>query len=40
LQDRDRREGWLAGAIAEQLSQAEQDVLREAVALLRRLTDA
>jgi DNA-binding MarR family transcriptional regulator len=40
LQDRDRREGWLAGAIAEQLSQAEQDVLREAGALLRRLTDA
>jgi DNA-binding MarR family transcriptional regulator len=39
-QDRGRREGWLAGAIAEQLSPAEQDVLREAVQLLRRLTDA
>ncbi len=40
LQDRDRREGWLASAIAEQLSPAEQEVLREAVALLRRVTDA
>jgi DNA-binding MarR family transcriptional regulator len=40
LQDRDRREGWLAGAIAEQLSPSEQDVLGEAVELLRRLTDA
>jgi DNA-binding MarR family transcriptional regulator len=40
LQDRGRREGWLAGAIAERLSPAEQDVLREAVELLRRLPDA
>jgi DNA-binding MarR family transcriptional regulator len=40
LQDRGRRDEWLAGAIAEQLSPAEQDVLREALALLRRLTDA
>ncbi|HTX12468.1 MAG TPA: MarR family winged helix-turn-helix transcriptional regulator [Solirubrobacteraceae bacterium] len=40
LHDRGRRDGWLAGAIAEQLSPAEQDVLRDAVALLRRLTDA
>jgi DNA-binding MarR family transcriptional regulator len=40
LRDRGRRDGWLTGAIAEQLSPAEQDVLREAVELLRRLTDA
>jgi DNA-binding MarR family transcriptional regulator len=40
LKDRGRREGWLAGAIGEHLSPAEQDVLREAVELLRRLTDA
>jgi DNA-binding MarR family transcriptional regulator len=39
-QDRGRREGWLTGAIAEQLSPAERDVLREAVDLLRRLADA
>jgi DNA-binding MarR family transcriptional regulator len=40
LKDRGRREGWLAGAIGEHLSAAEQDVLREAVELLRRLTEA
>ncbi|HUA45298.1 MAG TPA: MarR family winged helix-turn-helix transcriptional regulator [Solirubrobacteraceae bacterium] len=39
-EDRGRRQGWLAGAIAEQLSPAEREVLREAVELLRRLADA
>jgi DNA-binding MarR family transcriptional regulator len=38
--DRRQREGWLAGAIAEQFSPQEQDVLDEAVSLLRRLADA
>jgi DNA-binding MarR family transcriptional regulator len=38
--DRGRREGWLTGAIADQLSPAERDVLRDAVELLRRLADA
>ena len=37
--DRRRREGWLANAIAEQLSPSEQTVLHEAVELLRRLTE-
>jgi DNA-binding MarR family transcriptional regulator len=40
LLDRGRREGWLAGAITEELSPAEQEVLRKAVALLRRLAEA
>jgi DNA-binding MarR family transcriptional regulator len=39
LDDRSRRVGWLAGAIGEHLSAAEQDVLSEAVELLRRLAD-
>src|SRR5436190_5228971 len=37
--DRRHREGWLARAIAEDLSEEEQAVLREAVELLRRLGD-
>ena len=37
--DRRRRDGWLAEAIAEQFSAHEQDVLDEAVPLLRRLAD-
>ncbi len=35
--DRRQREGWLAQTIAEQLSPAEQAILRDAVAALRRL---
>jgi hypothetical protein len=38
--DRRQREGWLARAIADGFSPKEQDVLDEAVALLRRLADA
>jgi DNA-binding MarR family transcriptional regulator len=38
--DRRRREGWLAGTIAEQLSPQEQGVLRDAVELLRRLAES
>jgi DNA-binding MarR family transcriptional regulator len=38
--DRRRREGWLASAIAEQLSPDEQAVLRNAVELLRRLAES
>ncbi|HUE27977.1 MAG TPA: MarR family transcriptional regulator [Solirubrobacteraceae bacterium] len=38
--DRRQREGWLAGAIAEQFSPHEQHVLEEALPLLRRLADA
>jgi DNA-binding MarR family transcriptional regulator len=37
--DRRQREGWLAQAIAEDLSGAEQQVLMRAVALLRRLAE-
>ncbi len=37
-QERARREGWLAQAIATGLDSHEQDVLAESVALLRRLT--
>jgi DNA-binding MarR family transcriptional regulator len=40
LADRRQREGWLAQAIAEGFSAREQEVLAEAVALLRRLADA
>jgi DNA-binding MarR family transcriptional regulator len=40
LADRRQREGWLAQAIAEGFSAPEQEVLAEAVALLRRLADA
>lgn len=36
--DRRQREGWLARAIAEDLSQAEQRVLVQALDLLRRLS--
>jgi DNA-binding MarR family transcriptional regulator len=38
--DRAQREGWLAQAIAEGFSEREQEVLEEAVGLLRRLADA
>jgi len=38
--DRRQREGWLAQAIADGLSEDEQRVLSEAVALLRRLAEA
>ncbi len=37
--DRRQREGWLARAIAEDLSAEEQQVLMRAVALLRRLAE-
>jgi DNA-binding MarR family transcriptional regulator len=36
--DRRKREGWLARAIAEDLSQKEQRTLSEALALLKRLS--
>jgi len=39
-QDRSRREGWLAQAIAQGLTRQEQAVLRDAVQLLRRLTES
>ena len=39
-EDRQRREGWLAGAIATELSPEEQEILRLAVPLLHRLTAA
>jgi DNA-binding MarR family transcriptional regulator len=38
--DRRTREGWLARAIAEDLSAQEQQVLAQAIALLRRLAEA
>jgi DNA-binding MarR family transcriptional regulator len=38
-EDRRRREGWLAQAIADDLSVGEQMVLREAAGLLRRLAE-
>ena len=38
--DRRQREGWLAGAIADDLSAEEQAVLRDAVELLRRLAES
>jgi DNA-binding MarR family transcriptional regulator len=38
--DRRRREGWLARAIADDLSPSEQELLGEAVGLLRRLAEA
>ena len=37
--DRRLREGWLAQAIAEDLSPAEQATLGQALALLRRLAE-
>jgi DNA-binding MarR family transcriptional regulator len=38
-QDRRQREGWLARAIAEDLSAEEQQVLTQALALLQRLAE-
>jgi DNA-binding MarR family transcriptional regulator len=40
LADRAQREGWLAGAMAEELSPAELDVLEHAVELLRRVAES
>ncbi len=37
IAERDRKEGWLAGAIGEDLSVREQEVLAEAIGLLKRL---
>jgi DNA-binding MarR family transcriptional regulator len=39
-EDRRKREGWLARAIAEDLSGEDQEVLQRAVELLRRLADS
>jgi DNA-binding MarR family transcriptional regulator len=39
-EDRKRREGWLAEAIATELSADEQEILIQAVPLLRRLTQS
>jgi DNA-binding MarR family transcriptional regulator len=39
-EDRRRREGWLAEAIATQLSDEEQRTLNDAVPLLQRLTQS
>ncbi|HWF73910.1 MAG TPA: MarR family transcriptional regulator [Solirubrobacteraceae bacterium] len=39
-EERGKREGWLAKAIAEDFSSEDQAVLQRAVALLRRLADA
>jgi DNA-binding MarR family transcriptional regulator len=38
--DRRQREGWLANVIAEEMSAEEQAILRDAVALLRRLAES
>jgi DNA-binding MarR family transcriptional regulator len=38
--DRRQREGWLASAIAQEMSSDEQATLSEAVTLLRRLADS
>jgi len=38
--DRRRREGWIARAIADDFSPQEQELLRDAVELLRRLAEA
>src|SRR5690349_3421548 len=38
-QDRQRREGWLANAIDNEFTEAEQKTLREAIELLRRLAE-
>ncbi len=40
VDDRQRREGWLARAIETELTAEEQDVLVRAVPLLRRLTQS
>jgi DNA-binding MarR family transcriptional regulator len=39
-EDRRKREGWLANAIAQDLDESEQQLLAKAVELLRRLADA
>jgi DNA-binding MarR family transcriptional regulator len=39
-EDRRRREGWLAGSIADDLSTGEQQVLMQALDLLRRLAES
>jgi len=39
-EDRRKREGWLANAIADDLSIEDQEVLQRALGLLRRLADA
>jgi DNA-binding MarR family transcriptional regulator len=39
-EDRARREGWLARAIATELTPDEQDVIMRAVPLLRRLAQS
>ncbi len=38
--ERQRREGWLSDAIADELTAAERKLLADAVALLRRLSEA
>jgi DNA-binding MarR family transcriptional regulator len=38
--DRERRVGWLAGAIADEVSDEEREVLARAVELLHRLADS
>jgi DNA-binding MarR family transcriptional regulator len=38
--DRRHREGWLAAMIAQEMSQREQEILAEAVPLLRRLAES
>ncbi len=38
--DRERREGWLAGVIENELSEEEQRTLAEAIELLRRLAES
>jgi hypothetical protein len=40
VEDRARREGWLAEAIATELTPEEQDVIVRAVPLLRRLAQS
>jgi DNA-binding MarR family transcriptional regulator len=40
VEDRRRREGWLAEAIATELSPEEREVILQAVPLLRRLADS
>jgi DNA-binding MarR family transcriptional regulator len=40
VEDRQRREGWLARAIATELSAEEKEILIRAVPLLRRLTQS
>jgi DNA-binding MarR family transcriptional regulator len=40
VEERRKRDGWLAGAIAGDLSSEDQEVLQRALVLLRRLADA